>query len=79
MRNFYYFPFMHSEELADQTQSLAFFRGAGDQHYIQRAEAYFEMIRNFGRFPFRNEILGRASKPEETAFLADNEAIRALC
>jgi uncharacterized protein (DUF924 family) len=69
---------MHSEEMTDQTQSLAFFRSAGDQSYVQRTEVYFEMIRNFGRFPFRNEILGRASKPEEAAFLADNEAIRAL-
>jgi uncharacterized protein (DUF924 family) len=74
LRNFFYFPFMLSEEVADQERILGFFRGTGDVNYIKHAEIHFEIIRNFGRFPHRNSLMGRLSKPEETAFLSNNEA-----
>jgi uncharacterized protein (DUF924 family) len=60
---------MHSENLADQERALAYMRAIGDIHGIKYAEIHLDVIRSFGRFPHRNEALGRSSTPEETAFL----------
>jgi uncharacterized protein (DUF924 family) len=38
--------------------------------YLEWAVKHFEVVRRFGRFPHRNEALGRASTAEEIAFLA---------
>ena len=69
LRNFFYLPSMHSEDLADQERSLAYMRAIGDENGIKYAEIHRDVIRRFGRFPHRNEALGRGSTPEETAFL----------
>jgi uncharacterized protein (DUF924 family) len=68
LRGFFYLPFMHSEDLADQERSVALYRAAGLEN-LKYAEEHAEIIRRFGRFPHRNAILGRASTPEEQAFL----------
>jgi uncharacterized protein (DUF924 family) len=67
-RNFFYLPFEHSENLADQEQSLALCEAAGDADAIKWAKLHLDVIRRFGRFPHRNEALGRASTPQELAF-----------
>ncbi|MFO1199874.1 MAG: DUF924 family protein [Burkholderiaceae bacterium] len=73
-RWFCYLPFEHSESLADQRESLRLFatlRGdpvAGGAY--EWAVKHHDVIVRFGRFPHRNEILGRASGPDELAFLA---------
>jgi uncharacterized protein (DUF924 family) len=36
---------------------------------VKWAKLHYDIIKQFGRFPHRNEILGRRSTPEETAFL----------
>lgn len=69
-RMFFYTPMMHSEVLAAQDQSvrlhvLNFGRGDGLIH----ARAHREVIRRFGRFPYRNAALGRVNTPAEAAFL----------
>ncbi len=69
LRNFFYLPYMHSEELADQERSVAYMRSIGDDNGSKFAEIHRDVIRRFGRFPHRNEALGRASTPEEIAFL----------
>jgi uncharacterized protein (DUF924 family) len=69
MRSFFYLPFMHSEELADQELCLNLYRGYGNEDGIKYAEIHLDAIRRFGRFPHRNEILGRESSAEETAYL----------
>jgi uncharacterized protein (DUF924 family) len=69
LRNFFYLPHMHSEELADQERSVAYMRSIGEGNGIKYAEIHRDVIRRFGRFPHRNEALGRASTPEEIAFL----------
>jgi uncharacterized protein (DUF924 family) len=85
-RLFFYMPFHHSEDLADQRRAEALtapLRAARDPE--ERGEGanrrygmpYPEVIARFGRFPHRNRILGRPSTREETAFLADCEARRA--
>lgn len=70
---FLYLPFEHSENLEDQRRSLELFSRLKDQpdaqSYIDYAQRHFEVIERFGRFPHRNQILGRESTPEEQEFL----------
>jgi uncharacterized protein (DUF924 family) len=68
-RQFFYLPFEHSENLADQERSLALWRRSGAGTVDRYAEIHADIIRRFGRFPHRNAILNRATTPEEQAFL----------
>ena len=68
-RVFLYMPFEHSEAYADQLRSVELIGALGDAEYTRYAEAHRDVIERFGRFPHRNAILGRASTPEEIAFL----------
>ena len=68
-RQFFYLPFEHSETLADQDRCCALFRATGDADKLKWAELHADIIRRFGRFPHRNALLGRATTPEEQAFL----------
>jgi len=70
MRLFFYLPFMHSEALADQEHSVALFRALGDEECLRYAEDHADIVRRFGRFPHRNDVLGRETTAEEQAFLA---------
>ena len=73
-RWFLYMPFEHAEDPRAQERSLALFgalsRETGDAGALEWAEKHAAVIRRFGRYPHRNAILGRASTPEEVAFLA---------
>ena len=73
-RAFAYLPFEHAEDRAMQQRSVELFAGlppdpvrASYQDYARR---HYDIIARFGRFPHRNDILGRASTPDEVAFLA---------
>jgi uncharacterized protein (DUF924 family) len=66
---FLYLPFMHSEDLADQLRCVELFRTTADTENLRYAEEHADIIRRFGRFPHRNRVLGRATTPEEQAFL----------
>src|SRR5476651_1962112 len=68
-RSFFYLPFEHSEELADQERCVALARATGDADTLKWAELHADIIRRFGRFPHRNAVLGRASTAAEQAFL----------
>ncbi len=65
----FYMPFMHSEDLADQERCIELCTKAGLDDNISYAVEHADIIRRFGRFPHRNELLGRTSTPEEIAFL----------
>ena len=71
-RRFLYMPFMHSEDLAHQRRSVELFRELGeddaDDPYAVR---HMEIVERFGRFPHRNEVLGRPTTPEESEFLKE--------
>ena len=69
LREFLYLPFMHSEHLADQLRCIELERAAGHTESLKWAEHHAEIIRRFGRFPHRNRLLGRATTPDEQAFL----------
>lgn len=73
-RQFFYLPFMHSEDTADQALSVQLFTdkmplSGSDQ--ILHARAHADIIARFGRFPFRNQVLGRENSADEARFIAD--------
>ncbi|SDK70515.1 DUF924 family protein [Paracoccus chinensis] len=58
-RQFFYLPFEHSEELADQQRAVALFAERMPGENLIHAEIHRDTIAKFGRFPWRNEALGR--------------------
>lgn len=72
-RQFIYLPFEHSENLTDQHHCIELFSTLKDYSEcisgIDYAHRHFKVIETFGRFPHRNEILGRETTPEEAEFL----------
>jgi uncharacterized protein (DUF924 family) len=66
-RQFLAMPLMHSEQIADQRLSLAYFTRLGRRYGAPFARAHHRMIARFGRFPHRNAVLGRRSTPAEIA------------
>jgi uncharacterized protein (DUF924 family) len=73
LRPFLYLPFEHSEALADQDRAVALFEAhdaeTGEVEYLKWAVMHRDVIRRFGRFPYRNAALGRETTPEEQVFL----------
>lgn len=71
-RQFFYMPFEHSEDLADQDTAVDLLtdRMASDPEMALHARAHREIITRFGRFPTRNVALGRETTPDEAEFLA---------
>lgn len=70
-RSFVYMPFMHSEDIEDQDLCVALCaeRLPDDDNTLEHARKHREVIREFGRFPFRNAALGRESTPAEREYL----------
>jgi uncharacterized protein (DUF924 family) len=77
-RAFLYLPFMHSESLVDQDRSVALYESAGLQENLKWAKHHRELIRRFGRFPHRNEILDRESTADELVYLKIGKGIHRL-
>lgn len=79
-RSFFYLPLEHAESAADQHESVALFTRLLDEappafrdfakNNLDYAIEHRDLIERFGRFPHRNDILGRRSTPEELEFLA---------
>jgi uncharacterized protein (DUF924 family) len=73
LRNFFYLPFEHAENPADQDRAVALFEAmnaeTGDEGSLKWAIQHRDVIARFGRFPHRNHALGRETTPEEQAFL----------
>ena len=78
-RAFFYTPLEHSEDLADQTRCVQLFEAmhasappaAGERikRNVDFAIEHREIIERFGRFPHRNDVLGRTSTPQEIEYL----------
>ncbi|MGX5734504.1 DUF924 family protein [Bosea thiooxidans] len=68
-QRFFYMPFMHSEALADQERCVFLCAAADDAEGVAYAEIHRDIIRDFGRFPHRNPVLGRETTAEEKLFL----------
>ncbi len=69
-RRFTIMPFMHSESLAIHEQYLPLFEKLNDESTLDFEHRHKDIIEQFGRYPYRNEILGRESTKEEKEFLA---------
>jgi uncharacterized protein (DUF924 family) len=69
-RQFFYLPFMHAEDAALQARATALFSERMPGENLRHARAHAAVIDRFGRFPWRNEVLGRATTATEEAFLA---------
>lgn len=73
-RAFLYMPFMHSEALSDQQLALQLFAQPGLEGNYRFAQHHHGIIEKFGRFPHRNEALGRHSSAAELEYLNSKEA-----
>jgi uncharacterized protein (DUF924 family) len=77
-RVFIYLPFEHSEDLEDQRLSVELFHRlaeeTGQEDLLVYAVRHLKIIERFGRFPHRNEILGRRMTPEEAEFLREPDS-----
>lgn len=81
-RLFLYMPLMHAEDRDAQKQCVELAHRVRDElpaEHRERFAGFFEhagkhaaVVDRFGRFPHRNEILGRQSTPEELAFLEEH-------
>ncbi len=80
-RVFFYLPLEHSESMADHKLCLELFERLLDsapepleadaKYYLNFAVQHRAIVERFGRYPHRNEILGRASSEEEAKFLRE--------
>ena len=73
MRSFFYLPYAHSEDMADQDRGVALCQAqadeASDPELVKWAIIHRAIVLHFGHFPHRNRALGRDTTPEEQAFL----------
>jgi uncharacterized protein (DUF924 family) len=69
---FLYMPFMHSESPVIHEAGRPLFESLGIEETIKYAKIHKDIIDRFGRYPHRNEDLGRPSTPEEIEYLANN-------
>lgn len=82
-RAFFYLPLEHSEDLDEQNLSVFYFRSLVEtspeylrpimNQFLQSAILHRRLIENFGRFPYRNDILERESTPQELMFLRQSK------
>ena len=68
-RVFAYLPYMHSEDLAAQVESVRLFTDLGLESNLKFARLHHDVIARFGRFPYRNDLLGRRSSPDEIDYV----------
>lgn len=81
-RVFFYMPLVHAEDTESQEKSIRLYQDLVSlslsettqiyQLFLAYAYAHFRIIKEFGRFPQRNKVLGRASTEAEVAFLKNN-------
>lgn len=70
-RNFLYLPYMHSESLVVHEEAMRLFSAMNNAEILDYEIKHRDCIARFGRFPFRNAALGRASTPEELAYIEE--------
>lgn len=70
-RHFMLMPLMHSESKVIHAQAVPLFEQFGPEESVDFELKHKVIIDRFGRYPHRNEVLGRESSPEEIAFLKE--------
>ena len=66
---FLFMPYMHSENIEDQHESVRLQKSFGGPENVKAAEWHLDIIRRFGRFPHRNPVLGRTMTQAEQEYL----------
>lgn len=75
-RAFLYMPLMHSENMDDQDLSVQMFKKSNLKENLRFAEHHRKIISTYGRFPHRNQILGRTSTAAEINYLNSDQAFK---
>lgn len=73
-RAFLYMPYMHSESARIHEDAMRLFAQPGLENNLAFERRHKAIIDRFGRYPYRNAVLGRQSTPEEQAFLAGSDS-----
>ncbi|EPX79149.1 DUF924 family protein [Litoreibacter arenae] len=71
-RQFFYLPLMHSESVSDQERCVRLFLTRMEKtgaNNLLHAKAHRQVIRQFGRFPYRNEALNRRTTQPESTYM----------
>lgn len=68
-RAFLYMPYMHAESLVIHDNTISLFDQTGRETNFKLKVQHRDIIKRFGRYPHRNDILNRTSTPEELDFL----------
>lgn len=74
-RMFVYLPYMHSEDLAAHEEAAPLFAAFGDDKFSGFERRHIETLQRFGRYPYRNEALGRTSTPEELDYMSSGNGM----
>lgn len=74
-RTFIYMPYMHSESLIVHQEAQRLFAEMGNVETLDYEMKHVEVLRRFGRYPRRNEALGRESTPEEVEHMASGQGM----
>ncbi|MEQ1754021.1 MAG: DUF924 family protein [Micropepsaceae bacterium] len=72
-RAFVYMPFMHSESAKVHAEAMPLFVRLGEAQTLKYEQAHKAIIDRFGRYPHRNQVLGRLSTEEEIEFIRENK------
>lgn len=73
-RSFLYMPFMHSESEVIHMHAVRLFEALGNPLNLAFEHKHKVIIDRFGRYPHRNQILGRSSTAEEIQFLSEPDS-----
>ncbi|MGX7106397.1 DUF924 family protein [Hutsoniella sourekii] len=73
-QHFAIMPFMHSESPDIHQEALDLFKKYGGEEGLKYEQAHKHIIDRFGRYPHRNQVMGRTSTPEELLFLMEDNS-----
>lgn len=68
-------PYMHSESVIVHEEAVRLFTALGNEGMLKYEISHFDVIKKFGRFPKRNDALGRVSTLEEIAYIAGKDGM----
>lgn len=71
MRKFFYLPFVHCETMLAQDRAVELHHTLDERDAAKWPIHHRDIIKQFGRFPHRNRLLGRVTTPTEQAWLDD--------
>ncbi|GAA3961892.1 DUF924 family protein [Allohahella marinimesophila] len=71
LRSFFYMPYMHSESALIHEEAIQLFDQTGLEYNLKFEKRHKDIIDRFGRYPHRNDLLGRASTADEQTFLKE--------